>query len=456
MTRRLLLGYLGLTALVLLVLEVPLGVTFARRERDALVADVRRDTESIARFATGPLAEEDYGPLGNVVLGYEQATGGRVVVTDADGRSVADSTGTPGRSFASRPEVEDALGGTETSGFRRSETLDQRLLFVAVPVDPAGEVVGTVRVTYPAEIVDDRIRRTWLVLAGVALVTLAAVTVLGWWMARSLARPVRDIEGAARRLGDGDLAARAPVPSGPAELRGLAEELNESAARLERLVGGQSEFVADVSHQLRTPLTALRLRLDVLEGDLDEDAAAEVGAALTEVDRLSRLVDGLLALARAEQSPSDPERVDLHEVLEDRRRAWGPLADENDVEITVRVDGPVRALVTSGHLEQTLDNLISNAIEVSPAGHHIWLTASQTDAVVDVHVVDAGPGMSAEERARAFDRFRSGGEDSGRGFGLGLAIAQRLTSVDGGHLALDAASTGGLDAHLRLRAAATD
>ena len=159
-----------------------------------------------------------------------------------------------------------------------------------------------------------RIRRVWLGLAALAVAVLGIVFLVSLRLARTVSAPVSDLEEAARRLGDGDLAARAAVPRGPEELRVLAESFNGTAARLGSLVESQRAFVADASHQLRTPLQALRLRLEILEGDALAGRpvdAADVEGALAEVRRLSRLVDGLLALARAEQGGAAPVALEI-------------------------------------------------------------------------------------------------------------------------------------------------
>ena len=461
MTRRLLLSYLSITVLVLVLLEVPLGLTAARRERSSLVASVRHDADAIATYATGPLSSGRGDQLAAVANAYRQQTGGRVVVVDAQGRAVADSDAVDpgGRSFASRPEVSEALAGRQASGIRYSETLGQRLAFVAVPVNPGGRVVGAVRVTYPAEVIDSRIRRNWLVLGAVGVLVVGVVAIISLLLARSVAAPIKAIEQAAVRLGEGDLSARAPVPVNPPELRLLAEQVNDAGTKLSRLVASQQEFVADASHQLRTPLAALRLRLEMLEGEVTSaEASHDIGGALGEVHRLSRLIDGLLVLARAEQASVRPEPAALRKVVRDRVSAWSPLADERGVRLVAEVPAGLGAEVTPGNLEQVLDNLLANAVEVTPRGGRIRLVGSSQDGWAEVHVVDEGPGMDAERRARAFDRFwrppGSAPAASGAGgFGLGLAIARRLVETDGGQLDLLDGPAGGVDARVRLRAA---
>ena len=218
--------------------------------------------------------------------------------------------------------------------------------------------------------------------------------------------------------------------------------------------------MSDDSHQHSTPLAALSLRLEMLEGEVNSGEAAEdIGGALAEVHRLSRLIDGLLVLARAEQAAVRTEAVALDAVTSDRLSAWSPLAEERGVRLAAQVPPGLGVEVTPGNLEQVLDNLIANALDVSPRGSQILLTADHEADRVVLHVTDEGPGMDAERRKRAFDRFwRPTGAApgaSGGGFGLGLAIARRLVETDGGELDLLQASTGGLDARIRLRPAPT-
>lgn len=461
MTRRLLIGYLSVTAFMLVVLEVPLGATFARFERSNLINAVRRDALTIAVHAVEPLTAGRVDELQRVVDQYEVDTGGRAVIVDPQGLLVADSeplADEPGpRDFTSRPEVAGALAGRQVHGFRHSDTLDLDLLYVAVPVSSGGVLRGAVRITYPASVMQQRIMRTWSVLAGVGLVVLGFVTMLSFRLARAVTEPVRQLERAAARLGEGELDARAPVPTGPSELRVLTREFNATAAKLERLMDAQRAFVADASHQLRTPLAALRLRLEVLESEVPDGAREDVAGALKEVHRLSRLVNGLLELARAEHRRAAPVVVDVTAVVRERLEAWAPLAEERGVTLVAEVSDGCSATATPGSLEQVLDNLVANAVDVSPSGGTVTMCATMSDRGewVEVHVVDEGPGLPPERRATAFDRFGSGVDGGSRigGFGIGLAIVRQLVVSDGGEAELLEAPGGGIDARIRLRPA---
>jgi signal transduction histidine kinase len=456
MRRRLLLSYISITIFVLLVLEIPLGFAYAQSERRRLTSAVQHDALALSIRAEDAIENGDVARLIETVNRYQRDTGGRVVVVDAKGALLADSDSVRSgpRSFANRPEFRAALKGKETSGTRRSETLNETLQYFAVPVVDANQPIGALRVTYPTSFVDARIRRTWLVLAGVGAVILLIVFLVSLRLARQVTKPLDDLERAAADLGRGDLGSRAPIPAGPPEIRELAESFNRTAERLEELVSSQQAFVADASHQLRTPLAALRLRLENLEGDLADAppaATEDIGGALDEVARLSRLVDGLLELARAERSVTDAAPVALGPLVTGRVDAWSALAAERSVDLVAEIDDRLVVRSTPGRLEQVLDNLIANALEVAPAGSAVRVTGRRRPDGIELTVQDAGPGMDAEQRARAFDRFwRPSGAHRDGGSGLGLSIVHQLVTADGGSVDLDAAAGGGLVARVVL------
>ena len=209
-------------------------------------------------------------------------------------------------------------------------------------------------------------------------------------LARWVGRPLRRLENAAEALGSGELGARAEPPKRPAEVRQVTERFNVMAARLETLIYDHRAVIADVSHQLRTPLAALRLRMELLAADAVPAAEPEFEGALEELARLSRLVDGLLAVARAENTSSAPALVALGSVLHERAEAWRPVAAERGVELSVRVHGDPVALLGPGHLEQVLDNLIDNALTAEPT--NVALVATSGREGVRLSVVDDGSG----------------------------------------------------------------
>jgi signal transduction histidine kinase len=454
MTRRLLFSYVSITVVVLAMLEVPLGFVNARNERANLTAKVERDAVSVASLSEGTLEGEarasSVQALDRLATRYAADTGGRVVITNRAGIAIVDSAPPePGRrSFADRPEFTAALAGNVATGVRSSRTLGYSFLYVAVPVASGGVVHGAVRVTYPTSKLDERVRHYWLVLAAIAAIALGVTILVGLRFAHWIRRPLEGLEEAAARAGAGDLTARAPVPDGPQEIRALALQFNDMVARVDGLVTTQREFVTDASHELRTPLTALRLRLENLERHVDDAGQEGVAAAGDEVMRLSRLVDALLALARADENAAPSEIVDLTELARARVEVWRPTL-ERDVRLRLEAAGPARARAGNERLAQVLDNLIANALRAAPDGTTVTVEIRQTGAGPQAVVRDEGPGMTAAEKARAFDRFWRAGSGS-EGSGLGLAIARRLAELDGGTIELRDAPGSGLEAVLGL------
>jgi signal transduction histidine kinase len=452
-TRRLLLGYLGVTLFVLLSLEVPLGVQNQRTERHDLTAKVSRDAtafasraEDVVQARLSKRVRKQVDGLAAQASAYAKQTGARVVIVDSLGEALIDTSGRVRgpESFASRPEIKAALAGHYPSGVRPSRTLHERLLYVAMPIASGGKVHGAVRITYPLSAVDARIRRYWLILALIGVVVLAGAAVVGLGLSRFVTRPLRRLEQTAAAVGEGQLEARAPEGEGPPEVRSLAAVFNETVGKLGRLLRSQGEFVADASHELRTPLTALRLRLESLPSSPDRDAA------LQETDRLRDLVDGLLTLARADAGKEAQQRVDATAVMRERVDAWLPLAEEQGVALVAHLDGPVVVRAAPGRLTQVLDNLMANALDASPAGATVTVAARAAPPWVELHLSDQGPGLTPEERSRAFDRFWRAGSGGG-GSGLGLAIVKRLVAADEGEVELREAPSGGVDAVVRLR-----
>ncbi|MEU1557574.1 HAMP domain-containing sensor histidine kinase [Streptomyces scabiei] len=330
--------------------------------------------------------------------------------------------------------------------------------FGGSPDDATGEddVVGAVRIKFSTDDLTARLWQIWGFRATLAVLVLLAAAIIGVYAARRLTAPLRQLNEMASKMSDGDLTARSPV-TGPQETQTLARTLNQAGERLDTLIASQRIFVADASHQLRTPLTALRLSLDnIADGTDDEFVREDVEQATAEVVRMSRLVNGLLVLARAEAKVTAAEPLSLRDIIQERLDVWRPAADERGVTITLRgsADGRPLVLASPGHLDQVLDNVLSNALEVSPDGATITVSVETRGDEVVLSVLDEGPGMSDAEKSRAFDRFWRGQGLTGKsGSGLGLAVVKQLVTDDNGTVALKDAPGGGLCVALTLRAA---
>lgn len=464
---RLLAAFLGVMALMLLAQDLPLAGHLREVERDRQLADLERDAFILSASASDALEEapdgvnEDAAPaavdLGPSLDMYAPGSGFTVLVTDAEGVVVAASASqTVGDDLAEQPDIASALTRTPAVGDGAVDGTD--MVSIAVPVLSGAKVVGTVRVAAPASVIDERAGSKVRGLLLVGGISLAAAALAAIFMASSVTRPLRQLHRSTERVASGDFAERVDERDGPPEVRRLASSFNSMTQRVATLVDSQRSFAGDASHQLRTPLTALRLQLERSAALLENDHVAardHLDAARAETERLQRLVDGLLMLARAEATSSPlPEPVDVDRVVDDRIAVWQPLAEEREIDITKWGQASVPALAAPEAVAEIVDNYLDNAIAVAPAGSTIEVVVDDsTESGIAVHVLDRGPGMSDEQLMTAFDRFWRAPGAHPDGSGLGLAIVSQLARASGATATLARRSGGGLDAVVTLRRA---
>ncbi|MEU8783786.1 HAMP domain-containing sensor histidine kinase [Streptomyces sp. NPDC048637] len=458
MIRQLVRSYVLLVAVAVALFTVPVAFTLTAQLRDDTRLSVHREATTMA-LLLGNGNDASCQALEEMAKAYGDETPGEVQV--AAPRKCAADLPRPERDAALTKALEDGAATTDWG----SSFIWGPQLVITVPAheraaggdNDKGAVVGAVRIVYSTSNLTHRLWTIWGFRAALAAIVLATAAGIGVIAARRLTRPLRQLNDMASKFSDGDLTARSPV-TGPRETQTLARTLNQGAERLDTLIGAQRIFVADASHQLRTPLTALRLSLDnIADGVDDEFVKEDVEQATAEVVRMSRLVNGLLVLARAEAKVTAVEPLSLRDVIEERFSVWRPAADERGVTIALKGDADDRllVLVSPGHLDQVLDNVFSNALEVSPDGGTITVRVERRGIEVELLVLDEGPGMSDAEKSRAFDRFWRGRGLTGRvGSGLGLAVIKQLVTDDGGTVSLRDAPGGGLCLAISLRAAA--
>ncbi|OJF12805.1 sensor histidine kinase [Couchioplanes caeruleus] len=447
MTRRLLLTYLTFALLILIALEVPLGYVYHRSETQHAFAQLEHDAEVLAAFVDTAMRNGQREQIDLLAHESAQRLGGDVDVVDARGWLLASTHPDrhPPGSLASAPDIRTVLEGQGRISTRDAEAGGAAIMSVAAAVNPGMAAQGAVRVTVPKGPLTSRIEQFWLLLAGVGVVVLAAVALIALALARWISKPVRALERATRRLPDGVL----PVPAttGPPELRRLAATFRATAERMHNLLESQRSFVGHASHQLKTPLAALRLRLENLEPDIADGGTRDLQAAITETDRLAHMVETLLAMARSEQSSLSREPVVLAGAVADRISLWSPLAAERQVRLTSAGPQEARVQAITGAVEQIIDNLVSNALRVAPPDSTIAITwRPGSDDTVELHVVDAGPGLPPEQRERALDPFWRAPDAPKDGTGLGLSLVRKLATAGGGTAVLCPAGRTGIDA----------
>ncbi|MFG2887178.1 ATP-binding protein [Streptomyces sp. NPDC048297] len=445
MRTRLLPLLIVLMAAVLLALGVPLAVSVAAAQQQKAVVDRIDDTArfaALAQFVTDapggsrPSApDERRETLRRELVSYYGVYGIRAGVFYRNGSAMANAPGdwlVP-QTGELREAFDEALLSRRSHDPSQVWPWQRGRLVVASPVIRDGDVVAVVVTDSPTGQMRSRTLRGWLYiwageLAAMLLAVGAALRLTGWVL-----RPVRILDATTHDIATGRLKSRVAAAGGPPELRRLARSFNEMADNVEDVLEQQRAFVADASHQLRNPLSALLLRIELLALELPE-GNEEIASVRTEGKRLAQVLDDLLDLALAEHAEADLELTDIGALAEERVAAWAPAARAKDVRLSGDCP-PTTGWADAITLSSALDAVIDNAVKFTPEGGTVEVSVSFDGDTSQVVVTDTGPGLTDEELARVGDRFwRSGRHQNVKGSGLGLSITRALLAAGGGSL----------------------
>ena len=448
---RLLLGAGYLLVLAILAFEVPLAISLDRRVHAEVQSQARSQADVLAATASDLLAPgERPGLSGSRAQGREaRARAGRRGRCErtrgrrqcrARSLSTSDSTG---------PRSPRHSAGHAAQLTRSSKTLDARILATTAPLLQRGRITGAVRVTQSVAATDRAVRRVVLNLAAIGVAVLLIGLFVGTIIARAITRPMKHLQDSAEQIAAGSLEVRAPV-EGSSEQRSLARSFNDMTDRLSRALAAQKQFIADASHQLRTPLAGLRLRIEEAQAAGVSDAAGvEIRHGTLEIDRLARTIDELLILSSAGEREMQPETVDTVEAAEAAHARWSRYADARSITLMLDAEPPGDQIACSrADLDMAIDALLENALHYSPA--HTTVTVSCRDGSIEVR--DEGAGLEPGEEEQVFERFRRGSAATSgpKGSGLGLPIARALARRWGGEVTLAPRAGGGASATIAL------
>ncbi|WP_309098140.1 HAMP domain-containing sensor histidine kinase [Streptomyces sp.] len=450
-----------LMAAVLLALGVPLAVSLAGAQQQKVVVDRIDDTARFAALAqfvtdspggtTEAFENERLATLSSELRSYHEVYGIRAGVFYRNRQAMAQAPARWALPAAGevRAAFDEALLSRRSHDPRQVWPWQRRNLVVASPVIRDGDVVAVVVTDSPTGQMRSRTLHGWLVIgagefAAMLLAVGAALRLTGWVL-----KPVRILDATTHDIATGRLKSRVAAAGGPPELRRLARSFNEMADNVEDVLEQQRAFVADASHQLRNPLAALLLRIELLSFELPE-GNKEIASVQAEGKRLAQVLDDLLDLALAEHTEADLRITDIGELAAERVAAWSPTADAKGVRL-IGDCPPTTAWADPVALSSALDAVIDNAVKFTPEGETVEVTVAADGDTSAVVVTDHGPGLTDEELARVGDRFwRSGRHQNIKGSGLGLSISRALLAAGGGSIAFDHHEPHGLRVTVRV------
>ncbi|OIJ64667.1 sensor histidine kinase [Streptomyces mangrovisoli] len=463
MRTRLLPLLIVLLAAVLLALGVPLAISVAKAQQQKVVVDRIDDTArfaALAQYVTESPAgarpetanpDERLETLERELASYHRVYRIRAGVyyrTDTPMAHAPQDWFLPAEGEM-RDAFDEALLSRRSHDPRQVWPWQHHRLIVASPVIRDGDVVAVVVTDSPTDAMRSRILHGWLVIAagetGAMLLAVgAALRLTGWVL-----RPVRVLDATTHAIASGRLTSRVVVAGGPPELRRLARAFNEMADNVEDVLEQQRAFVADASHQLRNPLAALLLRIELLALELPE-GNEEIASVRTEGKRLAEVLDDLLDLALAEHAEAELRVTDIGALTAERVAAWAPAAAAKGVRLEGRCPA-VTAWADPVTLSSALDAVIDNAVKFSPEDGLVEVAVLAGGETSTVTVTDTGPGLTDDELARVGDRFwRSGRHQNIKGSGLGLSITRTLLAAGGGTIAYDRHEPHGLEVRVTL------
>lgn len=420
MRRRLLLVTLAVTSLLIAAFAVPLGLLVAQVARDRAITDAERDTAALAPVLA---VTTDRTLLTAAMQRTASGAEGRLTLWLAEGGQIGDQTAADADALGLARERRVAFSRATSAG-----------IDIYTPVVLDRSRVAVLRVRVPEARLRHGVTGSWAILAALATTLLGAAVVVTDRLARSVTKPAADLAATSRALARGEIQARTTV-GGPPEIADVGRALNVLADRIDQLLAGERERVADLSHRLRTPLTALRLSAES-QGN---------AAILADVSRLESEVSELIRSARRPLHEQVLAVVDISEVVEERAVFWGALAEDDHRAWSLRIDppGPYPVRLTASDAAALIDVLLGNVFVHTPDGSPYRVSVSGGAGGVLVAVDDGGPGF---DEAAAIPRGASGGESTG----LGLDIAVSTVRSAGGTLRVEPSDLGGASVILEL------
>ncbi len=418
-----------------------------------LIANSRVHPGANGAIVTTPLEAPPPPGLFNRVVSYLYDNLAGSLTGEADGQVLSAGAGQNPDTLGWQPDAREALQltdikpGEETAPFVRRDAQHQLLITVAEPITHAQQNLGTVLLTREANEVDRAVLAIRISILGLFALALGLTVIVSLYLARTIARPIQRLANAAALMREGKARAEAPpewISSRNDDIGTLARALEGSAKALWARMDAIEQFAADVSHEIKNPLSSIRSAIETLARVEDPARASRLLAIITQdVTRLDRLITDISDSSRldSELSRAAPELVDMARILATLAEIHDATRKEDSPRVVV--DAPPAGLLVRGtepRLVQVLRNLIGNAISFSPVDGTIWLRGRATGGMVELAVEDEGPGIPDGKLDSVFDRFyseRPQNEQFGSHSGLGLSISRQIVEAHGGRIAAE-------------------
>ncbi len=454
LTRKFVGAFALVVLLSVLILNFFVGLRLKNYFEVKTAERLRSNAILISNILRDDMAARDRQAIQEMTAELARSLEVRITIIGSDGRVMADTAQIPGEmdNHSERLEMKRAMHGGTGESIRYSDTLQYSMKYVAVAVESGGTVVGFVRLALSLEDLEQQIQVIYRTVLIGGLVAFVCVLVVGTIITRGIITPITEMTEVAQAISRGDFSKRLKVKSTD-ELGVLAQSLNSMADELRltiddlrRMDKVRTDFVANVSHELKTPLTSIRGFIETLEdGALEDKANARRFLAIIKkhANALSNITDDLLRLSELESVEARIERApfDLRALVEEVASGFALALEEKGQELVKSLKGDDFTVEADRQrMEQVMLNLVDNAINYSPAGSRIRVAVELADGVFKISVEDNGPGISREHLSRVFERFYSVDKARSRevgGTGLGLSIVKHTVLMHKGEISMD-------------------
>ena len=458
MKNRLVLKFFGAFSVLILIIVFVLNFFVSLRLRDhfeqKISAELKSNAVLVGDILQTDFVEDRFEDIQHKTNQLANKLDLRITVIEKDGRVLGDSEQQPSlmENHSDRIEVIEAIKAGFGQSTRFSDTLGINMKYVAVRVDQGDRILGIVRFALPLSRVQPEIRIIYRVVLFGTIAAVIIALIVAYFVSRSITQPIRQVKETARQIARGDFSKRVRIKS-KGELGELAESLNTMADELQQKMENlkqldrvRTDFVANVSHELKTPLTLIKGYIETLQNkaiDDKEKSAKFISIIKEHSDRLGYTIDDLLSLSELELSKDCVNRTELNlkEVIDEISLGFGQALAEKQQSLTVSTQGDDFSIQADRNkIEQVFVNLIDNAVKYTKESGRIEILLREQGQTICVTVQDNGIGIPKEHRNRVFERFYRVDKARSRelgGTGLGLSIVKHIVLAHNGKIAIE-------------------